>query len=65
MQIFFNGTPREVVATNLADILTELDFVDTVVATAVNGEFISVENRINTVVNEGDRLEILAPMQGG
>jgi sulfur carrier protein len=35
------------------------------VATALNGVFVPKGARAETVVQEGDRLEVLAPMQGG
>jgi sulfur carrier protein len=31
----------------------------------VNGEFVAVEERARTALAEGDRIEVLAPMQGG
>jgi sulfur carrier protein len=36
-----------------------------VVATALNGEFIAGDEREETLIGEGDRIEVLAPMQGG
>ena len=38
---------------------------DAVVATALNGQFVPVGSRTNARLAEGDRLEVLAPMQGG
>jgi sulfur carrier protein len=35
------------------------------VATAVNGEFVAAAARVRTPLSEGDRVEVLAPMQGG
>jgi len=35
------------------------------VSTAVNGEFIAAAQRARTVLAEGDRIEVVAPMQGG
>jgi sulfur carrier protein len=34
-------------------------------ATAVNGRFVPAAKRADTALREGDRIEILAPMQGG
>ncbi|MDD9333585.1 MAG: sulfur carrier protein ThiS, partial [Bartonella sp.] len=34
-------------------------------ATAVNSEVVSLDERSQFVLHEGDRIEILSPMQGG
>ncbi|HEX4024228.1 MAG TPA: sulfur carrier protein ThiS [Steroidobacteraceae bacterium] len=48
----------------LQALLCELGFGVTV-ATAVNGEFVPQGARARRVVREGDRIEVLSPMQGG
>jgi sulfur carrier protein len=45
--------------------LAELGFVDAVVATAVNGQFVAANERDTVALKEGDKVEIVAPMQGG
>ena len=65
MKINVNGEDREVSASNVADALTELGFGDAKVATALNSEFVPAALRASTTVENGDRLEVLAPMQGG
>ena len=65
MKIILNGDSREVSAQSLAMALDELGFANAVVATALNGEFVSARNRAATGLSEGDELEVLAPMQGG
>jgi sulfur carrier protein len=45
--------------------LKELGYGDSVVATALNGVFVSVGSRASARVSDADHLEILAPMQGG
>ncbi|AZO79531.1 MULTISPECIES: sulfur carrier protein ThiS [unclassified Bosea (in: a-proteobacteria)] len=65
MQIIVNGDTREVAAPVLAETLAELGYAGAVVATAVNEAFVSAAARAQTILTEGDRLEILAPMQGG
>ena len=65
MRITLNGAPRDVVATRLIDILTELDLAEAKVATAVNEAFVPEGARSETHLSEGDRLEVVAPMQGG
>jgi sulfur carrier protein len=45
--------------------LHELGYGEAVVATALNGEFVAAGSRPGARLTEGDRLEVLAPMQGG
>ena len=65
MRIILNGEPREVTATRLSDLMEELGFAGAKVATAVNEDFVAIGARANITLIDGDRLEILAPMQGG
>jgi sulfur carrier protein len=65
MRILVNGDWRETGSAELAAVLEELGYGASVVSTAVNGEFIASAARAATAVREGDRLEVLAPMQGG
>jgi sulfur carrier protein len=65
MKIIVNGDVRNVSAASLADALEELGFDGAVVATALNEEFVAAGTRMDTALSDGDRLEVLAPMQGG
>jgi sulfur carrier protein len=65
MQIVVNGESRAVEATTLAGALEALDYGEAKVATALNGEFVPARLREATAVKDGDRVEILAPRQGG
>lgn len=65
MRIQVNGDWRETGAAQLAAALTDLGYGDSIVTTALNGEFVAVGERTHTPLTEGDRLEVLAPMQGG
>jgi sulfur carrier protein len=65
MKVIVNSEPREVRSRTLAELLEELGFGGTVVATAVNGQFASTAARATRELAEGDRIEVLAPMQGG
>jgi sulfur carrier protein len=65
MRIVLNGEPREVRSPRLAGALDELGFGGATVATAVNGSFVPAPSRGATELTEGDRLEVLAPRQGG
>jgi sulfur carrier protein len=52
-------------AATLAEALQSLDFAEARVATALNGEFVPARAREATSLKEGDRIEIVAPRQGG
>lgn len=65
MKIVLNGSPCEVSATELQSVLQELGFGEARVATAVNEDFVPVTARAGFILSEGDRLEVVAPMQGG
>jgi sulfur carrier protein len=65
MKILVNGAWLETGAPDLASALDQLGYRDAIVATAVNGEFVPVAARSCVRISEGDRIEVLAPMQGG
>jgi len=65
MRLVVNGVEREVGAATLEAALQALDLADAVVATALNGEFVPARKRAETILSQGDRLEIVAPRQGG
>ncbi len=65
MNIVVNGQKLNISKTNLSIILVELGYKQMKLATALNGDFISVEQRDNTELKDGDKLEILSPQQGG
>ena len=65
MKILVNGAWRDTDAADVASALNELGYGESVVATALNGEFVPLTSRSEVALAEGDRLEVLAPMQGG
>ena len=65
MKIILNGEPREVMASRLNDLMDELGYSGAKVATAVNEDFVPAGARADMTLKDGDRLEVLAPMQGG
>ncbi|MFY0597097.1 MAG: sulfur carrier protein ThiS [Cognatishimia sp.] len=65
MKIVVNGEKVEVTATSLEAILVELGHGEAKVATALNEEFVPAALRVSTELEAGDRLEIVAPRQGG
>jgi sulfur carrier protein len=65
MRLVVNGEPQDVPAATLAEAVQSLDLAEAKVATALNGEFVPARARASTPVQDGDRIEILAPRQGG
>ena len=65
MRLVVNGEPQDVPAATLAEAVQSLDFGEAKVATALNGEFVPAPARALTPVKDGDRIEIVAPRQGG
>lgn len=65
MKIEVNGEVRTVRGATVAAAMAELGWGEARVATALNGAFVPKAARAGQPLAEGDRLEILAPMQGG
>ncbi|SCY14978.1 sulfur carrier protein ThiS [Paracoccus tibetensis] len=65
MKIELNGAERDIAAATVAEALDELGFGDRRVATALNGAFLPASARPVQRLHDGDRLEVLTPMQGG
>lgn len=63
--VVVNGRETETAAATLAELLAELGFSDTQVATAVNGDFIARLKRGTWSLSPGDSIEIVSPRQGG
>lgn len=65
MRIFLNDNMHDVDAATLAAVLDSLGFGGRKIATAVNGRFVAAAARPATRLADGDRIEVVAPMQGG
>jgi sulfur carrier protein len=65
MKITVNGDSHEVSGMTLEAVLIELGYGEAKVATAVNEAFVPAASRAQTELKDGDRLEIVAPRQGG
>jgi sulfur carrier protein len=65
MQIFVNGKAREVQTLTMQAVVLELGYGNATIATALNGEFVSMASRASTPIAVNDKVEIVAPMQGG
>lgn len=65
MKLIVNGSALELEAETLDRALDALDYGDAKVATAVNGAFVAASARAGRKLEDGDRIEIVAPRQGG
>lgn len=64
-EVVLNGERVSVQSQNLEGALVELGYGGALVATALNGEFVPIGRRALTPITSEDRLEIIAPLQGG
>ncbi|MEI9402012.1 sulfur carrier protein ThiS [Mesorhizobium argentiipisi] len=65
MKLIVNGKAHEVTVATLAELLATLDYEGDWLATAVNSDLVHKPNRAEFQLSDGDRIEILSPMQGG
>ncbi len=65
IEIHINGEPHRGMAMTLAALIDEIGYKGERVATAVNGDFVPSSQRGNHRLQDGDRVEIVAPRQGG
>lgn len=63
--VLVNGAATETGAATLAQLVAELGHGEGAVATARNGEFVPRSARAQTKLAAGDKVEIVAPRQGG
>lgn len=65
MRIFLNDDAHDVEPGTLAAALEALGYGGRKIATALNGRFVAAPARSATRLSDGDRVEVVAPMQGG
>ena len=65
MKIEVNGVEHDVREATLEEVLGELGLREAKIATAINGDFVPVSARASRRLQQGDRLEVVSPMQGG
>ncbi|CAN7518412.1 MAG: sulfur carrier protein ThiS [Rhizobium sp.] len=65
MKLIVNGEHHDLIAATLSELLTLMEYEGEWLATAVNGEIVHREDRVDHALNDNDRIEILSPMQGG
>lgn len=64
LTLTLNGQTCRTTAATLAALLEEQGLTGRL-ATARNGNFVPAAQRTATAIAEGDRIEVVAPMQGG
>ena len=65
MQVLVNGEAVATKASTLDELCASLGYIDAKVATAVNGAFVAAGDRSATPLRPADKVEIVAPRQGG
>ena len=65
MKLQLNGASIDAQVTTLAELLVAEGSGGAKVASAVNGTFVPALARADQILNVGDAIEVLAPMQGG
>lgn len=66
MQIILNGKPLTLdTPQSIAALLIDQGYTGKIVAVALNGEFVPKKNYSEHSLQNNDRIEIVAPMQGG
>lgn len=66
MQIWLNDVPMDLPSTmTLEQALETFSYGHSTFAVAINHIFIPKQEHPNTMINPGDRIDIVVPMQGG
>ena len=65
IRVVVNGEAAETGAVTVAELVAELGYPESRVATARNGDFVARGARGQTKLAPDDRIEIVAPRQGG
>ena len=65
MQVIVNGEQREVSASRVDALLSELEYEGTHFAIALNYDVVPKSRWAETPLKAGDEIEIITPRQGG
>jgi sulfur carrier protein len=66
MKIIINGEPKEIAPdTDIITLMETLGYDKDIGAVAVNMTFVASDKYSQTILQEGDEVEILAPVCGG
>ena len=66
IKISVNGEVKEIEAgLNVTQLIEALNYKQKGFAVAINTTFVSIKSYEETIINDGDTIDILAPVQGG
>ena len=65
MRVTVNGEQREISASHVDALLSELDYEGTHFAIALNFDVLPKSRWAETALKSGDEIEIITPRQGG
>jgi sulfur carrier protein len=65
MRVMVNGETRDIAATSVEELLSELDYEGTHFAVAVNYDVVPKSRWAEAALKAGDEIEIITPRQGG
>lgn len=65
INIYFNDESHQIKSQSLQEFLLHKNHIDLHFAIAINNQFIPRTAYSTTLLSEGDRLDIIVPMQGG
>jgi sulfur carrier protein len=65
MRVTVNGEAREITSASVDAMLSELEYEGTHFAIAVNYDVLPKSRWAETVLKNGDEIEIITPRQGG
>ena len=66
IKVSVNGEIKELEENlNIKQLIEALDYKTKGFAVAINTTFVSIKNYEQTIINDGDTIDILAPVQGG
>jgi len=66
IKISVNGEVKEVEkGLNVTQLIEALNYKQKGFAVAINTTFVSIKSYKETIINDGDTIDILAPVQGG
>jgi sulfur carrier protein len=66
IKVSVNGEIKEINNNlNILELITALNYTQKGFAVAINTTFVSIKSYEQTIINDGDTIDILAPVQGG
>jgi len=66
IKISVNGEIKEIAeGLNVKQLIEALNYKQKGFAVAINTTFVSIKSYEETIINDGDTIDILAPVQGG